>query len=319
MLGSNVSARPSSGGLSTLFQCADELQCECAQSYITLSRRWETPDLPFQDIAVFKLAWQKSRIKEVVAHVPLIVNLASPDNEIRKKSIHRLHAELSRTNLLGIKLLVLHPGYRGNVSRRTGTDRVSEALNQVLSNTQSSQTIVLLETMAGQGTSVGSRFDELAEILDSVGEPTSAGICLDTCHVFAAGYDIRGYRGYEQLLDEVKATIGLDKIKVIHLNDSKNDLGSRVDRHASIGKGKLGLQVFHALTTDAKFKDTPKILEIPTRDSRLIQQQLKFLRELESKPKPLPEPRNIAAQVTLDRSFSFASQKGPELKDAEAS
>ncbi len=308
MLGSNVPAHPSRGGLSTLFKYAIEWQCECIQSYITLSRRWKIPDLPAEDVADFKSAWRESRVKEVVAHAPLIVNLASPDHKIWKKSIDRLTDELDRTNLLGIKLLVLHPGYRGNSGRRTGIDRASEALNQILGRIRSSQTMVLLETMAGQGTSVGSRFDELVEILDGVDESTSVGICFDTCHVFAAGYDIRGYQGYERVLDEIKATVGLEKIRVIHLNDSKNELGSRVDRHTPIGEGKLGLQLFHSLVSDPKFKDIPKILEIPTRDGKLIQQQLEFLRELQKTPKPISEPKAVAAQTTLDRSVFGASQ-----------
>lgn len=293
-------AHPARGGLATLFRYAEEWRCECAQTYITLSRRWNVPDLSSEEILNFKSAWRESQVKQVIAHVPLLVNLASPVDDIWQKSKDRLSVELSRANKLGIQFLVLHPGYHRNLDKETGTERIIEALNNVLDNVDDSTAMILLETTAGQGTAVGSRFEEIAYILEKARKKHLLGVCFDTCHVFAAGYDIRGYRGYEKVLKRFDAVIGLDKLKVVHLNDSKTGLGSKVDRHASIGEGRLGLQLFHAFVRDPRFRDIPKVLEIPERDGKKIQQQLELLRKLQATSSPIPEPKGIRAQSTLD-------------------
>ena len=300
MLGSNVPARPVRGGLATLFRYAEEWRCECAQTYITLSRRWNVPDLLHEEILDFKSAWRESQVKQVIAHVPLLVNLASPVDDIWQKSKDRLSAELSRANRLGIQFLVLHPGYYRNLDKKTGIKRIIEALNNVLDNVNDSTAMILLETTAGQGTAVGSRFEEIAYILEKARKRHFLGVCFDTCHVFAAGHDIRGYRGYEKVLKIFDIIVGLDKLKVIHLNDSKTGLGSKVDRHASIGEGRLGLQIFHAFVRDPRFRDTPKILEIPERDGKKVQQQLELLRKLQATSSPISEPKGVRAQPTLD-------------------
>jgi len=300
MLGSNVPAHPSRGGLATLFRYAEEWRCECAQTYITLSRRWNVPDLSPEEISNFKSSWQESHVKQVIAHAPLLVNLASPVDSIRQKSKDRLSTELSRANKLGIQFLVLHPGYYRSLDKKNGIERIIGALNDVLDNVNDSTAMILLETTAGQGTAVGSRFEEIAYILEKARKKRFLGVCFDTCHVFAAGYDIRGYRGYEKVLKKFDGIIGLDKLKVVHLNDSKNRLGSNVDRHASIGEGKLGLQMFHALVRDPRFRDTPKVLETPKSDGKKVQKQLEFLRKLQATSSPIFEPKDIRAQSTLD-------------------
>jgi len=300
MLGSNVPAHPARGGLATLFRYAEEWRCECAQTYITLSRRWNVPNLTREEISNFKSAWQKSQVKQVIAHAPLLVNLASPVDNIWQKSKDRLSTELSRANRLGIQFLVLHPGYCRNLGKETGIERIIGALNNVLDNVNDLTTKILLETTAGQGTVVGSRFEEIAYILEKTRRKRFLGVCFDICHVFAAGYDIRGYRGYEKVLKKFDAVIGLDKLKVIHLNDSKTRLGFKVDRHASIGEGKLGLQIFHAFVKDMRFRDTPKVLEIPGRDGKKVQQQLELLRKLQETSSPISEPESVRAQSTLD-------------------
>ncbi len=303
MLGSNVPAHPARGGLPTLFRYAEEWRCECAQTYITLSRRWNVPHLSPEEILDFKSAWQKSQVKQVIAHAPLLVNLASPVDNIWQKSKDRLSTELSRANKLGIQFLVLHPGYYRNSDKETGIERIIRALNNVLEDVNDSTAMVLLETTAGQGTAVGSRFEEIAYILEKARKKHFLGVCFDTCHVFAAGYDVRGYRGYEKVLKKFDALIGLDRLKVIHLNDSKTGLGSKVDRHASLGEGKLGLQIFHAFVRDPRFRDTPKVLEIPERDGKKVQQQLELLRKLQATSSPISEPKSIRAQSTLDEVF----------------
>ncbi len=300
MLGSNVPAHPARGGLATLFQYAEEWRCECAQTYITLSRRWNVPDLSPEEILDFKSAWRESQVKQVIAHVPLLVNLASPVDNIWQKSRDRLSTELSRANRLGIQFLVLHPGYCRNLDKETGIRRIIGALYNVLDNVFDSTAMILLETTAGQGTAVGSRFEEIAYILERARKKARLGVCFDTAHVFEAGYDIRGYRGYEKVLKKFDLIIGLDKLKVIHLNDSKTGLGSKVDRHASIGEGKLGLQIFHAFVGDPRFRDTPKVLEMPERDGKKVQKQLELLRKLQATSSPITEPKGIRAQSTLD-------------------
>jgi apurinic endonuclease APN1 len=152
--------------------------------------------------------------------------------------------------------------------------------------------------MAGQGTTIGSRFEELALILEKVKKPESLGICLDTGHLFMAGYDIRGYEGYQRVLEQFDKIIGIEKIKAIHLNDSKTDLGARSDRHACIGEGKLGLQVFHAILKEERFREIPKILEIPERDTR-SEENLKLLRNLQKKKEPLSEEKRESSRLIL--------------------
>lgn len=303
MIGSNVPAHSGKGGLSTLFPYAERCGCECAQTYITLSRTWKTRELSPEETLGFRTAWQASSVKQVIAHVPLIVNPAAPVDAIWQNSKARLATELSIADQLGIRLLVMHPGYCGRIGKKAGIGRTVDALNDVLNGADASRAMILLETMAGQGTAIGSRFEELAEIMKGVEKSHLLGVCLDTCHVFAAGYDIRGYQGYENVLKEFDAKVGKDKLKMLHVNDSKGDLGCRIDRHMAIGEGKLGLQVFHAIVRDKRFEDTPKVLELPTRDEEKIQQQLRLLRRLQETTEHVSEPKEVKIQSRLDESF----------------
>lgn len=282
MLGSNV---PTIGGFHTCFKWGDEWQCECIQIYITLSRKWNVPNLSQDEITKFKTAWQQSSVKRVIAHVPYLVNLASPNIDLWEKSVNRLLIEISRAAKLNVPLLVLHPGSHGALPKQEGIKKIIKALNNVLKEVNTSVKI-LLETMAGQGTMIGSRFEEIAFILEKVQRAELLGVCLDTGHLFMAGYDIRGYKGWESVLNEFDKIVGIEKIGAIHLNDSKTNLGSKSDRHACIGEGKLGLQVFHAILKDKRFKDVPKILEIPERDTK-SKDNLELLRNLQNISKPL--------------------------------
>ncbi len=295
MIGSNV---PTIGGFHTGFSWGDKWGCECIQIYITLSRRWEVPELSQKEITVFKTTWENSSVKQVVAHVPYLVNLASPNKEIWQKSLARLITEISRAEKFGVPLLVLHPGSYGNLTRKKGIKRVTEALDIVFQSFDKPLVKVLLETMAGQGTMLGSRFEEIAEILEKAANPKSLGVCFDTGHVFMAGYDLRSYEGYENVLREFGRIIPLEKIAAFHLNDSKTRLGSRSDRHACIGEGELGLQVFHALLRDQRFSKIPKILEIPERDKR-SKDNLELLRKLSQISEPLAKERHTPTQLTL--------------------
>jgi deoxyribonuclease-4 len=273
MLGATVPAR---GGYYAAFKKGDDWGCECIQLYITPSRTWRVPQLSQDEIVKFKTAWQKSKVKEVVAHVPYLVNLASADKVLWEKSVARLQIELFRADKLGISLLVLHPGSYSASTREEGIDRIILAVNRVLHN-YNNKAKILLETMAGQGTMIGSNFEELNFILNKIARSQSMGICFDFGHIFMAGYDVRDRQRYEAVLAEFDKVIGLKKIKVIHLNDSKKDFGSQVDRHTSIGKGKIGLQVFQFIFQDKRFKHIPKLLELPEKETR---ESLKVLRKL---------------------------------------
>jgi len=294
MIGSNV---PTMGGLHTGFAWGDKWGCECIQIYITLSRQWEVPELNQDDITKFKTSWEKSSVKEVVAHVPFLVNIASPDKEIWQKSIDRLITEISRAERFGVSFLVLHPGSYINLIKKEGIKRVIQALDIVFRGFDKLSVKILLETMAGQGTMLGSSFEEIAEILEKTANSGSLGVCFDTGHVFMAGYDLRSYEGYENILREFDKLVSLEKIGCFHLNDSKTKLGSRNDRHACIGEGELGLQVFHALLLDQRFSKTPKILEIPERDKR-SKDNLELLRKLSQISEPLLKERYTPTQLT---------------------
>jgi len=294
MLGSNV---PTVGGFHAGFKWGDEWRCECIQIYITLSRRWDVPNLSRDEIAEFKTAWQESSVKQVIAHVPYLVNLASPTQDLWAKSVNRLLIELSRATKFGVSLLVLHPGSYGTSSRQEGIKKIIEVLDNIFEEVDAPVKI-LLETMAGQGTMIGSRFEEIAFILEKVQRPELLGVCLDTGHLFMAGYDIRGYKEWKSVLNEFNRIIGVGKIGAIHLNDSKTSLGSKSDRHACIGEGKLGLQVFHGILGDQRFSDIPKILEIPERDTR-SKDNLALLRNLQNISESLPEEKRDPTQLTL--------------------
>lgn len=278
MLGSNV---PTIGGLPNGFEYADKWGCECIQIYLTLSRRWETPILSEKEIYKFKEAWRRSKVKEVVAHLPYLANLASPDSELYRRARNRLVAELDRARDMEVSFLVVHPGSHRGVGEKVGIKKIIDALNAALASTDNTFTKILLETMAGQGTEIGNSFEQLAEIIGHTKYPERFGICLDTCHVFAAGYDIESYEGFEKTLKLLDKIINIKNVRAFHLNDSKEDLGSRIDRHDSIGNGYLGLECFHFIVTDSRFANIPKILEIPELNEK-SRQNLDLLRRLQT-------------------------------------
>jgi len=278
MLGSNV---PTIGGLPMGFQWADKWGCECIQIYLTLSRRWDVPDLSENEISQFKSAWKDSLVKEVVAHLPYLANLASPDKDLYVKARDRLIIELNRAKEFNISFLVIHPGSHRGSGETSGIQRIVDSLNAVIATTDNTSTKILLETMAGQGTELGYSFEQLARMLEQVKDPNRFGICFDTCHVFAAGYGIGTYEGYERTIERLDKIIGIKRVQTFHLNDSKKGLGSHIDRHASIGEGILGLKCFHAIVQDSRFVGIPKILEIPEREEK-SQQNLDLLKKLQT-------------------------------------
>lgn len=252
-----------SGGLHKALLRGEELACDTVQIFTKSNMQWRARDLAQEEIDLFKKTLAETGIWPVVGHDTYLINLASPDKEMHKKSIDSFIIETLRSDAIGLPYLVMHPGAHMGKGEKAGLKRIASSLNTIFKSAKGTHVTVLLETTAGQGTNLGYRFEHLAQIMDMVDEPDRLAVCYDTCHTFAAGYDIRTKKAYNGTLREFEKVIGLDRIKVFHLNDAKKGLGSRVDRHEHIGKGALGLDAFRFVLTDRRFKDTPKILETP--------------------------------------------------------
>jgi len=244
-----------------------QVGCDTIQVFTKSNRQWRAKPLSDREVETFKANLQVTGIGPVVAHDCYLVNLAAPRASLWKKSVAAFREETDRAERLGIPYLVTHPGSHAGAGEAEGIRRVAEALNVLQpALARHGGARILLETTAGQGTSLGYRFEQLAAILDRVERADRVGMCLDTCHVFAAGYDIRTADGYRKTMRELDACLGLHRVQVIHLNDSLQGLGSRVDRHAHIGDGRLGLEPFRWLLSDPVFRGVPMILETPKDD-----------------------------------------------------
>jgi deoxyribonuclease IV len=250
------------GGMHLAFDRGKQVGCKTIQIFLKSSNQWKAKLMTEEDRELFLQAHRKSGIEPVLGHDSYLINLASPDRSLRRKSLRAFIEEMKRANYLGVPFLIMHRGAHMGAGIRAGVARVAGELRHALDSVEP-PVAILVENTAGQGSSLGSRFEELAAILEQAGNPNRAGICLDTCHAFAAGYDIRTEDGYGQTMRDFDRLIGLGRIRVFHFNDSKRDLGCRVDRHTHIGKGCIGLGAFRCLVNDARFAATPKILETP--------------------------------------------------------
>ena len=224
---------------------------------------WAGTALAEADVGAFNSAVTKTKLNVTVAHDSYLINLAAPGDELFEKSIAAFSNEIERAEQLGLTYLVTHPGAHVGSGEEVGLQRVIVALNRVLKQTRGAKVVVLLETTAGQGTTLGWKFEHLQVLLNGVTEPERVQVCLDTCHVFAAGYGIATKPEYEATMEEFDRLIGLDRIKLFHVNDSVKGLGSRVDRHAGLGEGQIGCDAFKLLVNDPRFADRPMILETP--------------------------------------------------------
>lgn len=250
------------GGIYRAFERGAIAGCRTLQVFLKNSNRWEARPLTDQDRSQYIQAEKAHDMHPVLAHAGYLINLASPDSALYKKSVDAFIEELNRADFLGIPYLVLHPGAHVGSGVDTGLRRVVQALNSALRAANRSVK-VLLENTAGQGSCLGHRFEHLAAILEGLDDPGRAGICLDTCHMFASGYDIRTGKDYRRTLREFDRLVGIRLIKAWHVNDSRKDLGSRVDRHCHIGQGFLGTGAFRCVVNDRRFFKVPKILETP--------------------------------------------------------
>jgi deoxyribonuclease-4 len=267
------------GGYYKAVRTAHECKCDCVQLFTKNNNQWRAKPITDEDVQLFRDAIKEHRISHPVSHSSYLLNLASPDDELWKKSIDGFVVELQRAELLGIPFVVIHPGSYTTSSETAGIKRIIRALNDVHRQT-SGATQCLLETTAGQGSNLGWRFEHLADMIDGVREPDRVGICLDTCHIFAAGYPLGTERDYRATMAALNKTVGIKKVKAIHLNDSKRELGARVDRHDHIGRGKMGLAPFRFLLNDRRFHRIPMYLETPKGQENGVELDVINLRRL---------------------------------------
>ncbi len=269
------------GGVFNSLTSGKEFGCTTIQIFTKSNNQWRARPLNASEISEFLTKQKETQITPVVAHDSYLINVASPDKVLQKKSIDALLIELQRCEALGITHLVMHPGSHVGTGEKEGIKRIAEALNWLHSQTKDFKVQIALETTAGQGTNLGYHFEQIAEIMDLTEQKKRLSVCLDTCHIFAAGYDIRTDAGCEKTMSEFDKIVGLDKLKVIHFNDSVKDFGSRVDRHEHIGKGKIGLEGFRFFMTDKRFENIPKILETPKdEEGKFDRMNLATLRKL---------------------------------------
>ncbi len=250
-----------SGGLHLAIERALSVDCRALQIFTKNASQWKAKPLFDETVETFLAAREESGLGVVLAHDSYLINLASPDPRLLEKSIAAMGDELERAEHLGLPFVVSHPGAHKGDGETAGLARVARSLYMVHQQHPGLEAQVLIEATAGQGTSLGFRFEHLAAIIEQVEQPERLGVCLDTCHIFAAGYDIRTPEAYGRTMDEFQRLVGFDRLQAIHVNDSRKDLGSRVDRHDQIGEGALGIEAFRCLMQDQRLMDIPKILE----------------------------------------------------------
>jgi deoxyribonuclease-4 len=246
-------------------------------------RQWKARSLPKLEVENYLQAFTKSGIELAVSHDSYLINLASPDDNNLMKSRQAFWDEIQRCEELKIPYLIFHPGSHVGSGERTGLKMVAESLNDALERKRGYKTQLLLETTAGQGSNLGHTFEQIAEILERIKEKDRIGVCIDSCHVFAAGYDITSRKGYQATMKHFDQVIGLRKVKAFHLNDSKTELGSKIDRHEHIGQGHLGMRAFRLIVNDERFHGIPMVLETPG-DAEDFKRNLQTLKGMRSSP-----------------------------------
>jgi deoxyribonuclease-4 len=251
------------GGYYKAVEQAASCGCDCVQLFTKNNNQWRAKDLSDEDVSRFRAALADLNISHPIAHDSYLINLAACDDLLWKKSIDAFVIELQRAERLGLAYVVMHPGAYTTSSEELGINRCIQAFEEIHSQTRGLKVITLIETTAGQGSCLGCRFEQIATILDRVRDSNRLGVCLDTCHIFAAGYPLATSRQYKATFKSLDTTIGINRVKAIHLNDSKKDFGSRVDRHEHIGRGKIGLDAFRHLVNDSRFSQVPMYLETP--------------------------------------------------------
>ncbi len=263
-LGAHMSA---AGGVDLAITRAAALQMDSCQLFTKNANQWAAKPLDPAVVERFHRQKKMAGVANLVAHDSYLINIASPDPANWEKSRNALKIELERCDLLGVPYLVSHPGAHMNTDLDEAIGRVSEAINRINDVRPDGTTTLLIETTAGQGTTLGRAFEEIAAMIAGVEDKSRVGVCFDTCHVFVAGYDLRDAESYAATMQAFDDVIGLEWMKVIHLNDAKKGLGSKVDRHTHIGEGELGLEAFRLLMNDPRLQGMPGVLETPKGDN----------------------------------------------------
>ena len=265
LLGAHMSV---AGGLPRAVDRAVAHRCDALQIFAKNANQWRGREVPVQEIREFRAKVKACGIWPVVSHASYLINLATTDAALRQQSLDAMGDELDRAEALGLLGVVLHPGCFTAGNEADGLELIAEGLLDLLRERRRGRTMVLLEHTAGQGTSLGSTFEQLASIIGKMNDHRRVGVCLDTCHLLASGYDICSLEGYASTFKQFERLIGFERLKVFHLNDSKKPLGSRIDRHQHIGQGCLGLEPFRRIVNDRRFRALPMLLETPKTEGR---------------------------------------------------
>lgn len=276
MVGLHVSA---AGSPDLAFDRAQELGANTFQIFTRNPSQWKFKPLADETVSLFREKRKKSGFRRIVDHMPYLPNLASPEKSTIKISRYTLDEETKRCDLLGVDYLVVHLGSHLGKGTAVGIGNIAGAVNEAVAGSVGDTTI-LLENMAGQKNCVGARFEEIRGILDKVKSPDRVGVCLDSCHVFAAGFDLRSEEAVEGTMGLFEEIIGVDRLKVVHLNDSKGPLGSRLDRHENIGEGKIGRSGMKAFLHYPRVNEKPVVMETPYEDIKTMEKSIRLVRTL---------------------------------------
>jgi len=260
LLGAHMSI---AGGLEKAIHNGKKLGCKTIQIFTKNNTQWRSRPLLENEVEKFVLISRNSNINPIFAHTSYLINLVSGNKTTSRKSYKSFIDEIQRAELLEIPYIVMHPGSTLGKSVKTGINIISDIFNKIFSEKKEDKLMICIETTAGQGSSIGYRFEQIAEIMEKIEKNHRFCVCLDTCHIFSAGYDIRNEKSYNKTMCESESVIGLNRLKIIHMNDSKSELGSRINRHQHIGKGFIGLKAFELIMNDEKLKRIPKIIETP--------------------------------------------------------
>lgn len=329
MYGSHLSI---AGGMERALLEAESLGLDTVQVFTRNQQQWRIPPLESAGVELFRQHAHRLHFDRIVAHDSYLINLAADDLELRQKSVDALTTELERCDRLGIFALVTHGGSHGGAGEATGITRLAESLNAVLAKTDA-LTLLCLETTAGQGASLNYRFEHIRDVISAIEHPARVAVCMDTAHIFAAGYDLQTAESSERVLDEFDRVIGINRLAAMHLNDSLKPLASRVDRHAHIGRGMIGLDAFSVIVRHPRLKALPKILETPKADApdgrpwdAVNLQLLKLLEagaaidsvEIKSliHKNPLSSGKSVPASPAPQKSKAMKGEKGAGKKMA---
>jgi deoxyribonuclease-4 len=282
------------GGVWRALERGRSVGCEAVQVFVKNNMQWRGRPHADADVARFKKEIKACKFRCVFGHTGYLINLGAQSGPNRDNSLQSLIQEIEIATSLALPFLVMHPGAHLGAGEESASRQIVAGLNEVFRSTKTSRVRIALENTAGQGTCLGHRMSHIAEIFNRVDKPERLAVCLDTAHFFAAGYDIRTAKGWDNAIREIASLIGIRQIVAFHLNDSKTDLGSRVDRHAHIGEGRIGLEGFRNVVNDLRFQNHPACLETPKSDD--LQEDVANLNTLRSLVE-LPRPRRKVARI----------------------